>query len=180
MTWHIATLIAAGCFALHAQPESPDVHDACEFLSTAEQFDGQMVRVRGVVDVGPEYLLTPAPGVRCPNRIEVGGISFASRIMLADPKVEGVVYKPNFRIDGEAYSELLTLLRARSDGVCIIATVSGMAETRATFARLGEARARLWHGFGLDEASPTQILVRRYEDFKIVPGPCKVDRGTYK
>lgn len=175
MKYASALLVVLGAgTVVRAQGNQPIVYDVCTVLGSLERHDGNVIRVRGIVETGAGSWLKPMPASKCRVPFVIKGSTFEDQIALQDPRIRPAMHTPDFETDLTSYSSLVDALRRRTDGVCVVATVVGLLGTRTPLSGLIDDKAPYkWLGFGDASIAPAQILMKSFEDIKLVDGPCR-------
>jgi len=156
-------LILAG--ALPAGAENAErIYTVCEVLSRPGQFNGKLLKVRGIVEGGMEGSWLKSD--ECPERFYVGGNSLPNAVSLSYQSEYGIA-PPRNTVHIELVQRQIQG-KVRKTNVLIM-TYTGIFETRTAWKVVtsGTGENHLW-GFGHLNAFPAQLVVTDIDDPQVV------------
>jgi hypothetical protein len=144
--------------------------DLCELLKGMERWDGQVVRVTGILKLsGPIDGSDRLAPQSCDAQVRVKGYTFPNDLALnLNPQSKTALHKVDYEWDERSrrrYSGAIN--RIDRDRQYIQLTVVGLFETRIPMTLLVNNKGTLL-GFGHMGASPGQILIRTIEEIVVV------------
>lgn len=152
--------------ALSGGEDAEHVYSVCELLANPQQFNGKLVKVRGIVEGGMEGSWLKSDD--CLERFYVGENSLPKAISLSYQSEFGVAPPRNMahieRVDRQIREK-----RQKAKSGVLLLTHTGVFETRTDWKLLnnGAGDKRLW-GFGHLNTFPAQLVVVDIADPVIV------------
>jgi hypothetical protein len=144
--------------------ESEHVYTVCELLAKPEQFNGKLLKVRGIVEGGMEGAWLKSDD--CPNRFHIGENSLPNAISLSYQSEHGTAPPRNAVHIKQIEQQIRGKQRKTS---VLILTYTGIFETRTDWKIVtsGNGEKHLW-GFGHLNAFPAQLVVADIADPQII------------
>jgi hypothetical protein len=141
--------------------------DLCELLKGMEKWNGQLVRVTGILKIGgpidgSERLAAPS----CDAQISIKGYTFSNDLALTEPQSRAALHKVDYKWDESSRRHYINAMNRTDRGKQHIQlTAIGLFETRSPMTFLVNKGMPM--GFGHMGASPGQILVKTIEDLMV-------------